>query len=419
VIKYTFNKIKIIILFQIFFVFFINVFLFSQDTVNNYDSVNVRKAFFLYEKDWEKYIKNKRIILDEKNQIAFGCKLENGIYNMYFFVSKNNNFFGTFQYRFNSYKELLEVAVFFQNDKSSVLKFSNKKPSTYDIYLFGKLYRKNLPYYFSFDSLKIISLYKILSLLEDVNIDQEILISKDDSIIKEKFINKVIKPSISFKYVDDGARNEFGEFVYIKNENEQKSNEQGFNCSGFAKDVVDNYIRSINPEFRYLNITDLKKSREQERDNVAFRYKDLDYNPFFGLEWGKNLADKINQECNYNIIKSEEYDKDQYLSYQRYRGYDVNNLKEILFRDQQKDSTNFYILIFNRLRSQKPIVPEYYHIAIVVPSFKNKQFNLQVFESSEETSFNRIMMLNSKESKFYRDEKVVIIKIPIPIIHLK
>ena len=156
----------------------------------------------------------------------------------------------------------------------------------------------------------------------------------------------------------------------------QKSNEQGFNCSGFAKDIIDNYIRLINPDFRYLKISDLKINRENERENIAFQYHDLDYNPFFGLDWSKNLADKLNQTCNYNVIRVEEYNKDKYLIYQRYRGYDVSSLKEILFRDQQKDSTNFYLLIFNRLRTQKPVIPEYYHIAFVVPYFKDKLFYL-------------------------------------------
>lgn len=411
-IKFILNKLFFLILIQILF---FNFFLFADNITNNYDSVNVRKAFFLYEKDWDKYINNKRILLDSDNQIAFGCTFKNNIYDMYFFVASNDNSFGRFQYRFNRFKELLDVAVFFQNEKTSFLFFSNKKPGKFDVYLFGKLYRKDLPYYFSFDSLKIISLYQILSLLENAKIDKEILITKDDLATKQKFINKVILPSTKYKYVDDGARDEFGKFVYIENDNEQKQTEQGFNCSGFAKDIVDNYIRLINPDFRYLKISDLKEKREYERKNIAYQYHDLDYNPFFGLDWGKNLADKINQICNYDVIKAEEYDKDKYLIYQKYRGYNVSDLKDILFRDQQNDSTNFYLLIFNRLREQKPVVPEYYHIAVIVPYFKDKKFYLRVFESSTETSYDRIIKLSNDNDK---DEKVAIIKIPIPIIYL-
>ena len=111
--------------------------------------------------------------------------------------------------------------------------------------------------------------------------------------LKKKFIDKIISPSLGYKYIDDGARDEFGKFVYIKNDNEQKTYEQGFNCCGFDKDVADNYIRLINPDFRYLKIPTLKTKRENEREKIAFQYYDLDYNPFFGLDWGKNLADKI------------------------------------------------------------------------------------------------------------------------------
>lgn len=409
--KYILNKL-IIILFVLLFLFNFNL---QSIEKNNYDTVNVRKAFFLYEKNWDKYIKNKRTILDSENKIAFGCTLKNGIYDIFFFVSPEDNTYGRFQYKFDIDKELLEAAIFFQNDKTSFLLFKKNNPGKFDIILFGKIYKRNLPYYFPFDSLKTISLYNILSLLEDNKLQNEALITKDDSTIKEKLISKIILPSVGFKYVDDGARDEFGNFIYIENENDQKTNEQGFNCSGFIKDIADNYIRLINPDFRYLNIPDLKKERTNERENIAFQYYDLDYDPFFGLDWAKNISDKINQLCNYNVIRAEEYNKDNYVIHQKYRGYDIDNLKEILFRDQQNDSTNFYILVFNRLRIEKPVVPEYYHLAIVVPYFNDKHFYLRVFESSYETDFTRISNLTKDKS---REEKIVIIKVPVPVIYL-
>ncbi len=412
--KYILNK---LILIQIFLLFFFNVFLNSSEK-NNYDTINVRKAFFLDEKDWDKYI-NKNTKIDNVNKIGFLINIDNNNYEIRFYVAsddwKNIYSFGRFDYQFDLDKVLLKVKVYFQKENNSYIYFDKNNPGKFDIILFGKIYKRNLPYYFPFDSLKIISLYKIFSLLEDNKIQNEVLITKDDSVIKERLINKIILPSIGFKYIDDGARDEFGNFVYIENENEQKLNEQGFNCSGFIKDVADNYIRLINPDFRYLNIPDLKKERTDERENIAFQYNDLDYNPFFGIDWAKNISDKINQLCNYNVIKAQEYNKDKYAIYQKYRGYDIGNLKEILFRDQQNDSTNFYILIFNRLRTEKPVVPEYYHLAIIIPYFKDKHFYLRVFESSEETDFTRISILEKDISK---EEKVVIIKVPIPVIYL-
>lgn len=412
--KYILNKLLIIPFILLFFFSFI----LNSIEKNNYDTVNVRKAFFLYEKDWNKYL-NKNNKLDDVNKIGFVINTEKDKYEMKFYVAgdgwKKIYTFGQFDYQFDINKELLRVLVFFQNDDKSYIHFSKNNPGKFDVVLFGKIYRRNLPYYFPFDSLKIISLYKILSLLEDNKLQNEILITKDDSTFKEKLINKIIIPGVGFEYINDGARDEFGSFVYIENENEQKANEQGFNCSGFIKDVADNYIRLINPDFRYLKITDLKKERTDERENIAYQYYDLDYNPFFGLDWAKNISDKINQLCNYNVIKAEEYDKDNYVIHQKYRGYDVENLKEILFRDQQKDSTNFYILVFNRLRLEKPVVPEYYHLAIVVPYFKDKHFYLRVFESSYETDFTRVSNLANDKS---REEKIVIFKVPIPVIYL-
>ena len=402
------------------FLYFILLFFFSttfypiDDSLKYYDTVNARKAIFLDESEWIQYI-NKNILIDPINKIRFVCNIDNDKYEMRFYVEGQNNkdvySFGRIDYQFDADKKLLKAKVYFHKANNSYLLFEKGNLGKYDIYLFGKLYRKNLFYFFSFESLKTLSLYKILSLLDDANLRDEVLIVKDDSKLKEKFINQVISVSTPMKYVDDGARDENGNFVYINSENKQNNKEQGINCSGFVKEIADNYIRLINPDFRFLSIGELKKVRENERKNITFQYYGLGYDPFFGRDWAKNISDKINQLCNYNIISSRVYEDDQYAFYDRDRGYDVKDLKEVLYRNQQNDSNYFYLLVFNRLRSEKPVVPEYHHLSIAVPYFEDCHFYLRVFESGVETNFPQLQ-------SYHTNEKVMIIKIPIPFTYL-
>ena len=221
-------------------------------------------------------------------------KLKSGIYS-----------YGAIRYKFNKNKKLLKVKVYYQKQENSYLLFDTDKSGKFDIFLFGKIYRKNIPYYFPIDSLKYLSLNKILSLLKYDEIYKDIIIKKDDSSLKIKFIQKIIMPSLGLKFVDDGAKDEFGKYVYILSEKMQQKHEQGVNCSGFVKEIAENYIRLYNPLFKGLKISDIKHRRAGQRKNISYQYYDLEYDPFFGLDWAKNIADKINLICEYKIIKAE------------------------------------------------------------------------------------------------------------------
>jgi hypothetical protein len=318
--------------------------------------------------------------------------------------------FGKITYRFNYLQELIESKIYFQENNNSFLYFNRFTPNKFDVFLFGKNIKKGLPYFFNIDSLKILPLKSILSLVDINRIQDETLVDKNDRKLKELFIEKIIIPSTKYDYEDDGAINEFGEFVYIMNGQEQK-NKKGLNCSGFVKDVIDNYIRLRNKDFKWLSIDELKSKREEERKKIPYTFFEETNDPFFGLEWSKNLIDKVNEHYDYINIKADILNSDEYSELFDSSGYYVSDMKEILFRDQKKESNYFYILAFNRLKKTTPVMPEFYHLSIVVPYFENNHFYLRSFESTKETDFTK--MLNN-----HIGEKVAIIRIPIPITEL-
>lgn len=516
---------------SIFFILFsLNLFCIEYSLI---DSVNIRKLFFYNENNWDKFVNTIRTY--DNNTVGFICirnipeeiekttfenilknlndndKLflsnfyeeNNKIYKilefirtedikkidsifkslnfneydylMYFYtIGKNDkqNFYARLFYQFNHKKEFIKCRFYFQESSNSYLLFSKNKPNRFNVILDGKKYREDLFYYFDFESLKYLSRDSFLYLIRENKIDSEILVDKDDIGIKNKLIEKIIIPSLNPNYNDDGAINEFGEYIFIKTEELQKGDKKGVNCSGFLKDVADNYIRLRNPHFKWMKISDLKRRRIEERINETYQRYEEQYDPFFGLDWTKNIIDNINSYYNYNIIKCEELKNDKYAVYLENRGYYFDELKEILLRDQKKDSNYFYVIVFNKLRDTKPMIPTFYHIAILVPYFNNNKFDIRVFESGEETSLNKMVsrmipysftiskfekeVLNRLEKKSDRDfmlyafnkgkntyylrndltyneiirtrnilsqldfnkEKVIIFKIPIPIVEI-
>lgn len=315
--------------------------------------------------------------------------------------------YGKISYLFDYEKTLKEVKVYFQENNNSYLYFSSLNKDKFDVYLFGKPYKRHLSYNFDFDSLRFLDLNTILNVLYRHNLSKETLIETDDQKTKEEFVSTVINPSLAYKYVDDGARNELGEFVYISNNKLQSSDKKGFNCSGFIKDVIDNYIRYKQKDFKWIPLDELLKRRTEEREITSYTFYEKRFDPYFGLEWTKNLIDRLNYYYGYKERKASLYDKDKYSNVFENGDYDFKHLKEILFRDQQSDSNSFYIVVFNKFKKTPPSIPSYYHSAVVVPYFEDKHFYIRVFESGEETSYDNLV-------KYHYDEKVVIFKIPVP-----
>jgi|GEM_PF-1147065 len=350
-------------------------------------------------------------IIKQIDKIFEGVDYTKRDYIMFFFninpESKKISYFGSIYYRFDCAKELVESKVFFHDSNLSYLQFDITKENKFDLYLFGKLYRKNLNYYFPLDSLKYISFSSINSLLSENRISDEILITKDDSVIKNKFIEKVITPSLNPNYYKDGALNQFGEYVNISDGKIQTGKSPGINCSGFVKEITDNLIRLKDPKFKRLTVEECKEKRYEDRKDNSYAAYDDDLDPFFGVDWTKNLVDRINYHYDYKIIKAEAVNKDKYSQYFEESGYYFKDMQEIIFRDQQKDSSYFYFIVFNKLRNTKPMIPTFYHIAAVVPVFTANKFELKIYESGAETSYvnilKRMIPKNINYNRFNKD----------------
>jgi len=394
--RFRTNKKIIIQLCTIIFLLFVtnDIYSIQQEW---FDTVNIRKAFFEKETNWDKFLNEIKFYkLDQHRKVGFICKKDEDFYELMFYpvMDDPNQFhtFGRISYRFTSEKKLESVKLFYQKNNNSYLYFHVDNPQKFKVYLFGKLYHSGLTYYFPIESLKIMNIPAILAILKRYKLDKEIIITEDDSPIKSKLIDLIIKPGLEYQYHTDGALNQHGNFRMIDSLDPIIQQQEGLNCSGFVKEVAENLIRLKVPDFRRFSIEELKERRIEDRSKTSYNHLETELDPFFGADWVKNITDRINQFYQYKYNPARVYTRDKKSVLHPISGYPLENLKEILFRDQMNNSAYFYIVVFNRLRYKKPVIPEFYHMAILVPYFQDRHFHIAVFESTDKTAFDNLYL---------------------------
>jgi len=393
----------------IFFIIF-GAFSYSSEIVITRDTVNIRKVFFSKpDADWYQY-SGKRLYFEGEQTVLYINTDEAGNWEIRFYNSESepdDTFaFGRIIYNYNSFKELQNVSVYIHRNNNSYIYFDRRRPGKCDLYLFGLLYKRDIPYYFDINLLTELPLSSILNVIRYNNYYNEVMIFEDDRSLKERFIRSIIYPSISDVFVDDGARNQLGDFVYIRSGNRQTQPVGGLNCSGFAKEVADTYIRLADRNHLYMPIDLLKTRRLNERRSELYSYYEEEYDPYFGRDWVKNIGDEINRRFRFTNITARELNSDRYSQYYEGRGFRTEDLKGVLLRDQKQDNGYFYMVVFNRMRNTSPVIPEFYHTAVLVTHFNNNHFYIRVFESNTETSFSNISSVHNASMAF-------VYKIPI------
>ncbi len=182
------------------------------------------------------------------------------------------------------------------------------------------------------------------------------------------------------KEADDGAQNSTGEFVYIETGDPQ-DHTRGFNCSGFAKWVVDGFYRPLAGSG--IDIELLKQKHESLRGNrwnkEYYKYKDL----YFGLDWTRNLAAVLEEERTRHPQAFEAADvrSVKYFVYREDSGYPVKNLTLLMFILAAAEPGYFYIGSVNNIYPQNPLLHSHFHVALFFPYFDVRgNFRLAVLD---------------------------------------
>jgi len=185
---------------------------------------------------------------------------------------------------------------------------------------------------------------------------------------------------------DDGALDEESRYVFIDS-GEPQGGAGGLNCSGFAKWISDGFYYGLTG--RYLAIEPLKEKHLDYRGNRwSLRFED-ERDPYFGLDWSRNLAASLWRARGYESLSPEDFDvrRVEYLAYREDVGFPVENLKLLMFLEAAANPGYFYIGSLNREYGSEPVLRQHFHMIVLFPHFTSSgTLRVAVFDRTREST---------------------------------
>ncbi len=220
-----------------------------------------------------------------------------------------------------------------------------------------------------------------------------------------------VKPYLEqLRDADDGAINAQGEFVYIEDGSPQ-GGEGGLNCSGFAKWVVDSLLYPKTDQL--LEIDTLKRPHPDYRGNRWSRKVEDIEDPYFGLDWTRNLAIEAYRALDVLPIEATildeapavgataggdagvsevnpEFADVNFLRYHEYKedvGYPVADIETVMYELAKENPGHIYLGSVNTLVHNEYELRKHLHVAVFFPWLDAEgRLVLKILETNEETS---------------------------------
>jgi len=309
----------------------------------------------------------------------------------------------------------IQAKVFIRNDPGSFIRINPFKDRSYfDLTLYGFPLFKKVVLPVSFSSVLISPFSEIMELTQNV-VDWNLVLYRETRRDNESLLSVVKKIREQIPYLkdsDDGALDASGNFVFIKDGSSQGSSgvlgvkQGGFNCSGFAKWVVDGFYYPLTGHL--LDIDIIKRKDTDSRGNRwSFRYEKA-RDPYFGLDWSRNLAVSILEAReNIKITNPEVVDvrNSRYIKYIEDVGYPVKDIKFLMFWLSKLYPGYFFIGSVNKEFGKDPVLRQHFHIVVLFPYFDSGGgFHLDVMERNTNTSISSLL-------KRYKDNYIHLVKI--------
>ena len=288
----------------------------------------------------------------------------------------------------------LHAKVFLQNDPDCFLRlFPSDDRTIMDVVLFGSPVQTQVVLPISFDRLLTAPLSRIMD-LSSSSVDWSLVLAppqrpEDVRILQVVRAIRARLPGLRDR--DDGAMDAEGRLVAIATGLPDASGKGGFNCSGFAKWVIDGFYAPLAG-----HDTDIMalKSRDAMRENKWSARFEEELDPYFGLDWSRGLARSLAQARTGSLPRDEEIDvRDaDRMPYITDTGYPVPGLRPLLYFLARKDPGAFYLGSVNApsaSASQEgtPTLRQHHHVIVLFPYFDGRgSFQVVVMERNLETS---------------------------------
>ncbi|MDR0629468.1 MAG: hypothetical protein LBG24_07530 [Treponema sp.] len=297
------------------------------------------------------------------------------------------------------------IRVFLRSDPYTYVQFRPfaEDRCVMDVVLYDAYVVRSVPLPYSLERLMVVSLEEVFSTAGTKfprhYFDPQPEMYRDLRVFMGRLRDRL--PELQFR--DDGAVDAEGRYVYI-NTLQSQDGSPGLNCSGFAKWVVDGILRPFTGE--RLPILPLKKPFGERGSSLTAIYEEL-RDPFFGLDWTRNLASQAGTTLRSPLFgKLEEIEVQDrpfasliqrnrngtsirsYPSFLLNAGFSFEGIHPLLYTLAIDEPGTIYLASINNERDPKPRMRQHFHVAVLVPYFNEYgNFQVAVFESAEETSF--------------------------------
>ncbi|MDR1420621.1 MAG: hypothetical protein LBI86_09625 [Treponema sp.] len=317
--------------------------------------------------------------------------------------------------RLKSTGEVLRIRIFLRSDPNAYIQF---RPFTGDKCLMDVIIHEaylvdSLPLPVPFERLYTLPVEEALDLAGNRFPRRYFEPDPGDYEDVRHFISAVRGRLSELSFRDDGAIDENGRHVFIESLDEQDGN-GGLNCSGFAKWLVDGILRPVTG--KRLAVGPLKQRFGDRGSSFTEMWEEI-RDPFFGLDWIRNLASSVWTELrgesfgtleefevrrwpfSQTIIRERPAGSPRsYPGHLENAGFGIEGLQPLLYTLAIDEPGRIYLAAVNtetgppatadNLRG-RPRMRQYFHVAALVPYFNRYgNFQIVVFESAEETRFN-------------------------------
>jgi hypothetical protein len=288
----------------------------------------------------------------------------------------------------------LQAKVFYRSDEGCFVRLSPSGSRTLlEAYLFGVRVARRAQLPVAFATLLTLPFSRIRE-LSGSQVRWDLLLARGEAAasLRQQETSRRIRAALGgLRLADDGAMDEEGRYVRIADSTAQGPG-GGLNCSGFAKWVVDGFYGPL-AGGGCLPIAELKTRHPELRGSRWSLPYEEQRDPYFGLDWARNLAAALARAGGEpeSGLESHDVRRLEYLEYREDVGYSIEELELALFLDAVRNPGCFYIGSINRELGGQPMLRQHYHLAVFLPYFTPAgDFRVAVFEAVRESSLQEM-----------------------------
>ncbi len=307
----------------------------------------------------------------------------------------------------------LQAKVFVQNDPGCYLRlFPEEDRTAMDVVLYNESFQTHVVLPVKFQDLLTSPFSRIVEMSRS-SVDWSLVMAPfpgpGDTRLQQ--IVQTLRGRLrTLRDMDDGAMDASGRLVFIATGKPAPSGRGGFNCSGFAKWVIDGFYF---PLVGSLTNIDALRSRDSDLLGKAWTAKfEEEQDPYFGLDWSRGLARTLASARTGQMPGPEALDvtvSDRF-THLKDVGYSVEDLPGLLYFLARSRPGMIYLGSVNASSSGAPdgssvLLRQHHHVVVLFPFFdEGGDFHAVVMERNKETSVPSLI-------RRYRGQYINLVKV--------